>query len=157
MNVEDRLREAGIVLPSPAPALANYVPAVLSGKLLIISGQLPLEPDGTLSPAHRGKLGDTIFHEAGRSAARLCAINILAQARAALDGDLGRIARCLRLGGFINCKPDFNALAPMMNGASDLIVQALGDAGRHARTTVGVAQLPLDAAVEVDAMFAVSS
>ena len=151
---EARLRELGIALPEPARPVANYVPFVLSGVQLVISGQLPLGADGALSADHKGKLGDTVFHEAGRAAARLCAINVLAQARAAV-GDLDRIARCVRLGGFINCRPDFAALAAIMNGASDLMVEVLGDAGRHARSTVGVAELPLDAAVEVEALFEV--
>jgi enamine deaminase RidA (YjgF/YER057c/UK114 family) len=152
--IDARLREANVVLPQPAKALANYVPFVLTGSLLVISGQLPLGEDGKVAANHTGKLGDTIFHEAGRAAARLCAINILAQARSAL-GDLGRIERCVRLGGFINCRPDFNALAQIMNGASDFMVEILGDSGRHARSTIGIAQLPLDAAVEVEAMFEV--
>lgn len=151
---EARLRDLGIALPEPARPVANYVPFVLTGAQLIVSGQLPLGADGSLSADHKGKLGDTVFHETGRAAARLCAINILAQAHAAL-GDLDRIARCVRLGGFINCRPDFAALAAVMNGASDLMVEVLGDAGRHARSTVGVAELPLDAAVEVEALFEV--
>ena len=151
-SIEARLREAGIVLPEPARPVANYLPFAISGTVLVISGQLPLQPDGSLSADHKGKLGDTVFHEAGRAAARLCAINVLAQARAA-TGDLGRIVSCVRLGGFINCRPDFSALAAVMNGASDLMVEILGDAGRHARSTIGVAELPLDAAVEVEALF----
>ncbi len=146
------LKDLGIVLPTPAAPVANYVGAVISGHLLIVSGQLAFGPDGKLDAAHKGKLGAEVFHEAGIAAARVCAINILAQAKAAL-GDLDRITRCVRLGGFINCKPDFNALPAIMNGASDLIVAVLGDKGRHARTTIGVAQLPLDCAVEVEALF----
>ncbi len=155
-DIEERLRKAGIVLPEPAAALANYVPFTQSGALLFVSGQLPLGQDGKVASAHAGKLGDTLFHEAGRAAARLCAINLLAQVRAAC-GDLGRIRRCVRLGGFINCRSDFNALAQIMNGASDLMVEILGDAGRHARSTIGVAQLPLDAAVEVEGTFEIES
>lgn len=154
-TVEERLRQAGIALPAPAKAVANYLPFVVSGPLLVISGQLPLRPDGTIAPDHKGKLGDGVFHEAGRAAARLCAINVLAQAKAAV-GDLDRIVRCVRLGGFINARPDFNALAQVMNGASDLMVEALGEAGKHARSTIGVAQLPLDAAVEVEAIFEIA-
>lgn len=153
-SIEARLRELGIALPEPARPVANYVPFVVTGTQLVVSGQLPLQADGTLAADHKGKLGDSVFHEAGRNAARLCAINVLSQARAAL-GDLDRIGRCVRLGGFINCRPDFAALAAVMNGASDLMVEVLGDAGRHARSTVGVAELPLDAAVEVEALFEV--
>lgn len=151
-KAEAKLAELGIHLPTPAAPVANYVGTVMTGHLLIVSGQLAFGADGKLDPAHKGKLGAEVFHEAGQAAARQCAINVLAQAKAAL-GDLDRISRCVRLGGFINCKPDFNALPAIMNGASDLIVAVLGDKGRHARTTIGVAQLPLDCAVEVEAMF----
>ncbi len=149
--IESRLAELGFVLPEASAPLANYVPAVVSGRLLIVSGQLPMGALG-LSEAHKGKLGDNVSEADGRAAAQLCALNILAQARAKL-GDLRRIEKCLRLGGFINCTADFTNLAAVMNGASDLIAGALGENGRHARSTVGVAQLPLGAAVEVEAMF----
>lgn len=152
--VANRLAELRIVLPKAAPPVANYVPFVLTGNLLVISGQLCLGPDGKIADAHKGKLGAEVAAEAGQEAARLCAINVLAQAQAA-TGDLERIDRCVRLGGFINARPDFAALASIMNGASDLMVAVLGDKGRHARSTVGVAELPLDAAVEVEAMFEV--
>lgn len=151
-KTEAKLKELGIQLPTPAAPVANYVGFVITGNLLVISGQLALGPDGKLDPAHKGKLGAEVFNEAGQAAARLCAINVLAQAKAAL-GDLDRIKRCVRLGGFINCKPDFSGAPFTMNGASDLIVAVLGEAGRHARTTIGVAQLPLDCAVEVEALF----
>ena len=154
-KIETKLRELGITLPTPAAPVANYVGAVAAGNLLVVSGQLAFGADGKLDPAHKGKLGAEVFHEAGQAAARLCAINILAQAKAAL-GDLDRIKRCVRLGGFINCRPDFNALPAIMNGASDLMVAVLGERGRHARTTIGVAQLPLDCAVEVEALFEVA-
>jgi enamine deaminase RidA (YjgF/YER057c/UK114 family) len=150
--VEDKLAGLGITLPAPAAPVANYVPFVITGKLLVVSGQLCLGPDGKMAEAHKGKLGDKVSPEAGQEAARLCAINVLAQAKAA-TGDLDRVARCVRLGGFINAKPDFAGLAPVMNGASDLMVAVFGDKGRHARSTIGVAELPLDAAVEVEAMF----
>jgi enamine deaminase RidA (YjgF/YER057c/UK114 family) len=117
---------------------------------------MPLNASGKLDDAHRGKLGDTVTLEAGQAAARLCAINLLAQAKAALDGNLGRIKRCARLGGFINVTPTYASIPQVMNGASDFIVAALGDIGRHARSTVGVAQLPLDCAVEVEASFEIS-
>jgi len=155
MSIETRLAELGIVLPTPAAPIANYVAAVRSGSLLVVSGQLCLGPDGKLAAGHTGKLGGTVTPEAGVEAARLCAINVLAQAKAAL-GSLDGITRCIRLGGFINVTPGFTAVAPVMNGASDLIVAVLGDRGRHARSTIGVAELPLGAAVEVEAMFEVA-
>ena len=154
--VNTRLAELGITLPAPAAPVANYVPYVISGNLLVISGQLCFGPDGTLAARHKGKLGGEIFNEAGLEAARFCAINLLAQAKAALGGDLGRIVRCVRLGGFINAAPNFSALPAVMNGASDLMVEVLGEKGRHARSTIGVANLPADAAVEVEAMFEIA-
>lgn len=154
--IETKLVELGITLPTPVAPVANYVPYVITGNLLIISGQLPFGADGKLADAHKGKLGGDIFNEAGLAAARQCAINLLAQAKAALEGDLGRITRCVRLGGFINAVPTFSALPAVMNGASDLMVEVLGDKGRHARTTVGVAELPADAAVEVEAIFEIA-
>lgn len=153
--IERRLAELGVTLPTPAAPVANYVPAVRTGNLLVVSGQICFGADGRLDPAHRGKVGAEVSPEAAAAAARLCAVNVLAQVRAAL-GDLDRIARCVRLGGFINAVPTFAALATVMNGASDLMVEVLGDKGRHARTTIGVAELPLDAAVEVEALFEVS-
>ena len=155
MSAETRLKELGIELPAPAAALANYVPFTFSGQLLIISGQLAFGADGKLAPQHTGKLGGTVSPEAGRAAARLCAINLLAQARAA-TGSLDRIARVLKLGAFVNAAPDFTALAPVVNGASDLMVDVFGDKGRHARAAVGVAVLPLDSAVEIEAWFEIA-
>ena len=154
-DTETKLRALGLNLPSPAAPMANYVPFVISGSLLFVSGQLPFGADGKLDPAHVGKVGAAVSIEAGKAAARLCVINVLAQAKVAL-GDLDRIARCVRLGGFINAAQGFANLPPVMNGASDLIVEALGDLGRHARSTVGVAELPLDSAVEVEATFEIA-
>ncbi len=154
-DTEAKLRALGLSLPSPAAPVANYVPFVISGSLLIVSGQLPFGADGKLDPAHVGKVGAAVSIEAGKAAARLCAINVLAQAKVAL-GDLDRIARCVRLGGFINAAQSFANLPPVMNGASDLMVEVLGDLGRHARATVGVAELPLDSSVEVEAMFEIA-
>ena len=151
-EVTKRLAGMGITLPAAAAPVANYVPFVITGNLLVISGQVCFGPDGKIAPAHTGKLGGGVSAEAGREAARLCAINLLAQAQAAL-GDLDRITRCVRLGGFINAAPDFTALPAIMNGASDLMVEALGDKGRHARSTVGMSVLPMDCAVEVEGMF----
>jgi enamine deaminase RidA (YjgF/YER057c/UK114 family) len=152
MRAEDRLAALGVVLPFPAAPVANYLPFVISGSLLFVSGQLAFGPDGKLDPVHTGKLGVAVSNTAGQAAARLCAINIFAQAKAAL-GDLDRISRCIRLGGFVNAAPGFTNLAGVMNGASDFIVAVLGDKGRHARSTVGVAELPLDCAVEIEALF----
>ena len=155
MTAEDRLATLGVVLPSAAAPVANYLPFVVSGSLLAVSGQLPIGPTGQLDPAHTGKLGVEVSSQAGQAAARLCAINILAQAKAAL-GDLDRISHCVRLGGFINAAPGFANLAGVMNGASDFMVEVLADKGRHARSTVGVAALPLDSAVEIEALFEIA-
>ncbi|CAA2105050.1 hypothetical protein MBUL_02999 [Methylobacterium bullatum] len=154
-TVKERLDALGLVLPKAAAPVANYVPFIRTGNLVIVSGQICFGADGTLADAHKGKLGAEISPEAGIAAARLCALNVLAQVQAAV-GDLDRgVVQCLRLGGFINAVPTFAGLAGIMNGASDLMVEVLGDRGRHARSTVGVAELPLDAAVEVEAMFEV--
>ena len=147
-----RLKELGIVLPKPATPVANYVPYVRTGALLFVSGQLPLGPDGKLAERHKGKLNADSEIDAAREAARLCVINVLAQAQAAL-GDLDRVEQVVRLGGFFNVATRFDALAQAMNGASDLIAELFGARGRHARTTVGVAHLPLDALAEVEAVF----
>jgi enamine deaminase RidA (YjgF/YER057c/UK114 family) len=151
-KLDGKLKELGIALPTPVAPVANYLPAVINGHQLVVSGQLPLGSDGKLDDRHKGKLGGGVDDAAGVEAARLCAINVLAQAKAAL-GDLDRIVRCVRLGGFINAEPGFTAVPAIMNGASDLMVAVLGDAGRHARSTIGVAVLPLGAAVEVEALF----
>ncbi|MDA9459577.1 endoribonuclease [Bradyrhizobium sp. CCBAU 21359] len=155
-SVEANLKKLGITLPTPATPVANYVPAVITGNLLVISGQLCLNAEGKVEEHHRGKLGEAVTLEVGQAAARQCAINLLAQAKAALDGDLARIKRCIRLGGFINASPTFAAVPQVMNGASDLMVDVFGEIGRHSRSTVGVAQLPLDCAVEVEAMFEIA-
>ena len=155
-SIDSNLKKLGITLPTPAAPLANYVPAVFTGNLLVISGQLCLNSEGKLEDTHRGKLGDSVSLEAGQAAARLCAINVLAQAKVALQGDLSRIRRCVRLGGFINSAPTYDSVPQVMNGASNLMVDVFGDIGRHARSTVGVAQLPLDCAVEVEAMFEIA-
>lgn len=149
---EDRLLRLGIDLTRPVAPVANYVPAVRSGDLVFIAGQIALDGDGTIAPAHRGKLGGEVSEDGGRSAARLCAINVLAQLRREI-GNLDPVARCVRLTGYVNCRPDFAALPQVMNGASDVMTDAFAEGGHHARTTVGVAQLPLDSAVEVEAIF----
>jgi enamine deaminase RidA (YjgF/YER057c/UK114 family) len=151
-KIASRLEELGIVLPAPVAPIANYVPYTRIGSMLIVSGQLPLGSDGKIAPSHIGKLGPNSPIDAPREAARLCAINLLAQAKAAL-GDLDSIAQVLRLGGFFNVESRFDSLPQAMNGASDLMAQVFGDQGRHARTTVGVSHLPLDAMSEVEALF----
>ncbi len=151
-QVEQRLAALGITLPVPAAPLANYVPFVITGNLLVTSGQLCFGPDGKLAPRHIGKLGGSVSAEDGKEAAQFCAINILALVKLAV-GNLDRVMRCIKLTGFINAMPDYSAIPGVMNGASDLMVAALGDKGRHARSTVGMAVLPLDSAVEVEAMF----
>ena len=152
-TIEKKLADLGITLPTPAAPVANYVPFVRTGKLLVISGQLCLGADGKL--VAKGKLGRDVNVEQGAAAARGCAINLLAQVKAAL-GDLDKVARVVRIGGFVNSMPDFLDGPKVLNGASDLMVAAFGDKGRHARTTVGVASLPADAAVEVEAIFEVA-
>ena len=152
-TVEQKLVEQGITLGDPRAPVANYVGFVRSGNLLFVSGQVCVNNDGKL--VAKGKLGAGVTIEQGRTAAHGCAINLLAQVKAAI-GDLDKVVRVIRLGGFINSAPDFLEGPKVMNGASDLMVAAFGDKGRHARTTVGAAALPQDAAVEVDAIFEVS-
>ena len=152
-TVEKKLADLGITLGTPAAPVANYVGFVRSGNLLVVSGQLCFGAEGNLVAV--GKLGGAVSIEDGQKAARACAVNLLAQLKAAL-GDLDKIARVVRLGGFINSAPGFTDGPKVMNGASDLMVAAFGDKGRHARTTVGVSALPLDAAVEVEAAFEVA-
>jgi enamine deaminase RidA (YjgF/YER057c/UK114 family) len=152
-QVEQKLAALGIALPTPAAPIANYVGFVRTGSLLVVSGQICLAAGGTL--VAKGKLGDNVTVEQGQAAARACAINLIAQIKAAL-GDLDKMARVVRLGGFINSAPTFLDGPKVMNGASDLMVEVFGDKGRHARTTVGVAALPLDAAVEVEGLFEVT-
>jgi enamine deaminase RidA (YjgF/YER057c/UK114 family) len=149
-RIQARLKELGITLPEAASAVANYVPVAQSGSLLFVSGQLPMA-DGRV--VWTGHVGEELDVEEGREAARLCAVNILAQLAGALDGDLDRVVRVVRLGGFVASAPDFTAQPQVVNGASDLMVEVFGDAGRHARAAVGVNVLPLDAAVEVEGLF----
>jgi len=148
--VDEKLSELGIALPVPMAPVANYVPFVVTGKLVVISGQLPAV-DGSVAVA--GKVGEGVSVEQGQHAARLCFINVLAHLRDACGGDLGRVRRVVRLGGFIASPPGFTQHAAVMNGASDLAVAVFGEAGRHARSTIGVPALPFDAAVEVEGMF----
>ena len=155
MSVEAKLQELGITLPTPVAPVANYVPSVRTGNLLVISGQLCLGPDGKLAAEHKGKLGAEVSAEVGVRPPRGCAPSTCSRRPRPRVGDLDTVTRCVRLGGFINAVPTYAALPAVMNGASDLMVEVLGDKGRHARSTVGVAELPLDACVEVEAMFEV--
>jgi enamine deaminase RidA (YjgF/YER057c/UK114 family) len=152
-SVEQKLTAEGIVLPEPVAPVANYVGFVRTGNLLFVSGQVCFDGQGKLIA--KGKLGAGVTTEQGAAAARGCAINLIAQVKAAL-GDLDKVVRVVRIGGFVNSAPDFLEGPKVLNGASDLMVQAFGDKGRHARTTVGVASLPADAAVEVEGLFEVS-
>ena len=152
-TIEARLARLGVSLPAAAVPAANYLPFVLHAGVLYLSGQLPIAAGGV---AVRGRLGESVSLEDGRKAARLCAINILAQAKAALDGDLERVRRVIRITGFVASSPHFTEQHLVLNGASDFLVEALGERGRHARAAVGMAALPLDAAVEVDAVIAVT-
>ena len=151
-QVEKRLADAGVKLPVAAAPSGNYVPAVITGHLVFMAGQLP-NRDGQV--AVKGKLGAGVTIEQGYEAAKICALNILAQLKAQI-GDLDRVRRCVRVGGFVNGTPEFADQPKVANGASDLFALAFGDAGRHARTTVGVAALPAGAAVEIEATFEIS-
>lgn len=146
---ETRLAELGIILPSsPAPA-ANYVPYVQTGDLVYISGQISMDAGGLVT----GKLGDGFSIEDGYAAARLCGINLIAQLKAACDGDLDRLVRVVKLNGFVNATQDFTDHPKVINGTSDLMVEVFGEQGRHARAAVGSASLPLGVAVEVEGIF----
>lgn len=145
---QDRLAALGIELPQPISPVANYVPFTRSGSLIHISGQVSVDANGGI----RGIVGQDVSLEQGQAAARLCAINLITQMKAACDGDLGRVKRVLKLGGFVQAGPDFFDIPKVVNGCSDLIVEVFGDLGRHARSAVGVYRLPLNFAVEVDAV-----
>ncbi len=152
--VDKRLAELGIVLPSPGAPGGNYVPFVVAGDLVFMAGQVA-RSEGRM--AYAGKVGRDLGVEQGQAAARLCALNLLAQLKVACNGDLDRVARCVRLGGFVNCAPDFKDQPKVVNGASDLMIEVFGERGKHARTAVGVAALPSDSAVEVEAVFQLSA
>jgi enamine deaminase RidA (YjgF/YER057c/UK114 family) len=152
-SVEKKLASLGINLPTPASPIANYVPFVRSGNVIVVSGQLCFGTDGNL--VAKGQLGAGVSMDDGQKAARACAVNLLAQLKTAL-GDLDKVTRVVRLGGFINSVPGFTDGPKVMNGASDLMVEVFGEKGRHARSTVGVAALPANAAVEVEGQFEVS-
>jgi enamine deaminase RidA (YjgF/YER057c/UK114 family) len=148
-RIEARLLELGVTLPTPPAPVAAYVPFQVVGNLVYTSGQVSVDASGGI----KGKLGDAIEVEQGQAAARLCGLNLLAQVRAACGGDLDRVRRVIKLNGFVNVTPDFDPIPQVMNGCSDLMVSVFGDAGKHARSAVGMANLPLNFAVEVDGLF----
>jgi enamine deaminase RidA (YjgF/YER057c/UK114 family) len=150
-KVEERLAAAGIELPKPNAPVANYVPFVRVGELVHISGQVSVDPTGGI----RGVVGEDVDFDTAVRAARICGINLLAQMRAACEGDLDRVVRVVKLGGFVQAGPGFFDIPKVVNGASDVMVEAFGDAGKHARSAVGVYRLPMNFAVEVDAVVAV--
>jgi enamine deaminase RidA (YjgF/YER057c/UK114 family) len=149
MNIDERLAELGIVLPEPTPPIAAYVPAVQTGHLLVISGQLPMRNGELLA---KGRVPSIVSIAEAQAAARQCAINALAIVKAELGGDWTKLRRIVRLGVFVQCDNDFNDHAKVANGASELLADVLGEAGRHARAAVGVNALPLGATVEVEMM-----
>jgi enamine deaminase RidA (YjgF/YER057c/UK114 family) len=147
-NPEARLDALGIALPAPMKPVATYVPYVITGNLLYVSGQVSATADGRIL----GRLGDDMELSAGQHAARICGINLIAQCKAAV-GDLSRIKRVVKLGGFVNCAPSFVDIPQVVNGCSDLMVEVFGEAGKHARSAVACPTLPLGVAVEVDGVF----
>jgi len=149
-KIEEKLKSLGIELPTPAAPVANYVGFVKSGNQVFISGQLPIDKGEV---KYIGKVGSKISVEDAKVAARLCAINLLAQLKVACEGNLERVVRCVKLGAFVNAEPDFTDHPAVANGASDLMVEVLGDAGKHSRAAVGSGSLPRGVAVEVDAIF----
>jgi enamine deaminase RidA (YjgF/YER057c/UK114 family) len=151
-QIEDRLTAAGIVLPQPNAPIANYVPFVRRGEWLHISGQVSLDASGGI----KGVVGEDVDLETAQRGARLCGLSLLAQMKAACEGDLDRVVRVVKLGGYVQTGPAFFEIPKVLNGASDLMVEAFGDAGRHARSAVGVYRLPMNFAVEVDAVVVVS-
>jgi enamine deaminase RidA (YjgF/YER057c/UK114 family) len=151
-SIDSRLEEIGVTLPRPNPPAANYVPVVITGSYAYVSGQLPIDASGLTLTGH---LGDGVAVEAAQDAARLCAINVLAQLNAALGG-FDRVVRLVKVVGFVASAPGFGDQPKVVNGASDFFVEAMGDAGRHARSAVGVAALPFGAAVEVEAIFEIA-
>lgn len=153
MSHDARLAALKLELPNPAAPAANYVPTVIAGNLLFVAGQITIF-NGEVR--YLGKLGADVDIETGVQAARLCGLNIISQARAALGGSLDRIKRCVKVGGFVNCTPDFINHPQVVNGASDLMVEVFGDAGKHARFAVGAVSLPRGVAVEVDAIFEIA-
>lgn len=152
-TIDAKLAELGIAVPAAAAPIANYIGYNIVGSMVVVSGQIPLV-DGKI--AVTGKVGAGVSIEQAQAAARICFVNLLAQLKAATGGDLDRVKRVVRLGGFIAAGPDFTQHALVMNGASDMAVAVFGEKGRHARTTIGVPSLPGDAAVEVEGMFEIA-
>lgn len=149
MSVDKRLAELGIEVPTPVAPVANYIPFVISGNLVSISGQIPMK-DGKL--AFEGKVGAEVSPEEAREAARICALNLISQMKAACGGDLDRVVRVVKLGGFVNCVDGFGGQPQVINAASDLMVDVFGDKGKHSRSAVGTNALPLNVPVEIDAL-----
>ena len=152
-KIDARLKELGIELPTPPAPVASYVPYVVSGNLVTISGQVTMGPKGL---EYIGKVGAEVSLEDGKAAARLCAINVIAQVKAACGGDLDRVRRCVRVGVFVNAVADYTQHPEVANGASDLFVAVFGDAGKHARAAVGAGSLPRGVACEVEAVFEIA-
>jgi enamine deaminase RidA (YjgF/YER057c/UK114 family) len=150
--IDAKLKQLGLTLPDAPPPAANYVPYVVTGKLVFVAGQVSRGPAGFIT----GKLGRDLDVGRGQEAARVCALNILAQVKAACGGDLERVVRCVKVGGFVNCTDAFEQQPQVINGCSDLFVEVLGDKGRHARFAVGANMLPFNAAVEIDAVFEIA-
>jgi enamine deaminase RidA (YjgF/YER057c/UK114 family) len=151
-RIDARLKDLGIALPNPTAPVANYVPFVRSGNLVFVSGQVTVGPKGL---EHVGQVGKEISPEEAKAGARLCALNLIAQLKAACEGDLDRVVRCVKLTAFVNAIPGFGGHPEVANGASDLMVEVFGEAGKHARAAVGAGSLPRNVAVEVDAVFEV--
>ncbi|GHD50533.1 hypothetical protein GCM10017083_23870 [Thalassobaculum fulvum] len=152
-TVDGRLKELGIEIPTPAAPAANYIPFVKSGNLVFVSGQIPLVA-GKIEGI--GKVGKDLTTEQAKGIARICAINLIAQAKAACDGDLDRVVRVVKVGGFVNCVDGYTEQPEVVNGASDLMVDVFGDKGRHSRFAVGTNALPRGVAVEVEAVFEIA-
>ncbi|MGH1456482.1 MAG: RidA family protein [Alphaproteobacteria bacterium] len=153
MNITTKLKELGFSLPKVAAPAANYVPYVISGNMVFVSGQIPFLNGEKM---HIGRVGENLTTQDGVQAAQACALNILAQVNEAVGGDWSRVRRCVKLGGFVNCTSDFIDQPVVINGASNLIADAMGDAGQHARFAVGAPSLPLGVAVEIDAVFEIA-
>ncbi len=151
MDIKEKLKTLGYELPKASAPAANYIPFVISHGHIYVSGQIPFLNGQKM---HQGRVGDDLTLEQGIEAARACLLNILAQVDAAVGGDWGKVERCVKLGGFVNCAPDFTDHPKVMNGASDLLAAVMGEAGKHARFAVGAPSLPLGVAVEVEAVFA---
>jgi enamine deaminase RidA (YjgF/YER057c/UK114 family) len=152
-TVEQRLKDMGILLPEPAAPAANYIPFITTGKMIFVSGQITIL-NGELQ--YQGKVGDTLSAEDGYQAARICAINLIAQVKKACFGNLELVTQVVKLGGFVNCTSEFTDQPKVINGASDLIAEAFGEIGKHTRFAVGASSLPLDVAVEVDGIFEIA-